>query len=275
MPDPSTSASTNPSPSPNPPEQAVHVMPFLADMIKVPSGAFVMGSDHDGKSEKPAHRVQLTRAFYIDRTEVRADAYATCVEDGACSLNKVHAGELVESVFGCNTEKERPKHPANCVDRMQAEKYCTFVRKRLPTEAEWEYAARGTDAREFPWGNAAPTTCAQAILTGMTGECGERKGTWEVGTAADGKSAFGALDMAGNVWEWVADGWDAYPTPDARDAADAVVDPKVVLVPTGKGVLRGGSWDYSVTSAKATYRLPFAATSGNASTGFRCVRDVE
>jgi len=256
-------------------EQAVHVMPFLADMVKVPAATFVMGSDHDGKGEKPAHAVKLTHAFYMDRIEVRADAYAACVEEGACPVNRVHAGELVETAYGCNTDKERPTHPANCIDRMQASSYCAFVRKRLPTEAEWEYAARGSDGREFPWGNTPPTTCAMAILTGMAGACGDRKGTWEVGTTADGKSAFGALDMAGNVWEWVADGWDAYPTAAADGGSAPVVDPKTTLQPTGRGILRGGSWDYSVTSAKVTYRLPFAAASGNVSIGFRCARDGE
>ncbi len=255
-------------------EQAVRVTPFLADMVKVPAGSFMMGSDHDGKGDKPLHRATLTHAFYIDRTEVRADAYAACVEDGACSSNKVHAGDVVDSTFGCNTAKERPKHPANCIDRTQAEKYCAFANKRLPTEAEWEYAARGTDAREYPWGHAAPTTCAQAILTGMAGECGDRKGTWEVGTTVEGKTPFGVLDMTGNVWEWVADGYEPYITSDARDGG-AVVDPKVPLQPGNKAVLRGGSWDYSVTSAKTTYRLPFAATNGNVSTGVRCARDVE
>jgi formylglycine-generating enzyme required for sulfatase activity len=261
-------------------EQAVHVMPFLADMVKVPAGTFVMGSDRDGKTEKPAHAVRLTRAFYMDRIEVRADAYAACVEDGACPVNRVHSGGIVETAYGCNTDKERPTHPANCIDRIQAEKYCASVRKRLPTEAEWEYAARGTDGREFPWGNTPPSTCAMAILTGMTGACGDRKGTWEVGTTADGKSAFGALDMAGNVWEWVADGWEAYPSnTSGAGAADggsaALVDPQTALQPTGRGILRGGSWDYSVGSAKVTYRLPFAAASGNVSIGFRCARDGE
>jgi formylglycine-generating enzyme required for sulfatase activity len=115
----------------------------------------------------------------------------------------------------------------------------------------------------------------------VTGPCGDRRGTWEVATTAEGKSAFGALDMAGNVWEWVADGWDAYPAADAGAAgaadaaATALVDPRTPLAPNGKGILRGGSWDYSVTSAKTTYRLPFSAVSGNVSFGFRCARDAE
>lgn len=271
-----TSASASASASAAGGEQAVHVMPFLADMVRVPAGSFVMGSDHDGKGERPPHRVTLTRAFYMDRTEVRADAYGACVESGACTSNTVHAGPLVETAFGCNTSKERPKHPANCVDRIQAEKYCASVRKRLPTEAEWEYTARGSDGREYPWGEKPPTSCATAVLPGMTGECGDRKGTWEAGTTIDGKSPFGALDMAGNVWEWVADDWAPYPTGDAGgDDAGPVLDPHVSVQPNGKGILRGGSWDYSVTSAKTTYRLPFAATSGNVSIGFRCARDAE
>ncbi|MBX3188054.1 MAG: SUMF1/EgtB/PvdO family nonheme iron enzyme [Labilithrix sp.] len=246
-------------------ETAVTVPSFSTDMIKVPAGTFTMGSDKDGRGDRPAHKVTLTRAFYIDRTEVTGEAYAKCVEAGECALNRVHSGDVVESAFGCNTAKERPRHPANCVDRMQAEKYCAFVGKRLPTEAEWEYAARGSDGREYPWGNAPPTTCSSAIILFMSGECGSHKGTWEVGTTTDGASAFGALDMAGNVWEWVADGMEAYPSGE-------LTDPAVPLSPTGKGVLRGGSWDYAVTSAKATYRYPFASLAGNVSIGFRCAR---
>jgi formylglycine-generating enzyme required for sulfatase activity len=252
-----------------PDEPAVRMKPFLPEVVRVPAGTFTMGSDKDGKGERPAHPVAITRAFYIDRTEVTAEKYATCVEDGACAPGTVHGSEAQPTTYGCNG-KDRPRHPANCVDRAQAEAYCKWAQKRLPTEAEWEYAARGSDAREYPWGNAEPKACTTAILTGMTGPCGERKGTWEVGTAADGKSPFGALDMAGNVWEWVADGYEEYPA----DASAKVTDPRVPLAPGGKGVLRGGSWDYSVTSAKATYRLPFPATGGNVSIGFRCAMDA-
>src|SRR5262249_26041778 len=160
--------------------------------------------------------------------------------------------------------KDHPKFPANCVDRTQAEKYCTWAGKRLPTEAEWEYAARGSDAREFPWGNTAPTSCTQAVLSGMSGDCGGRKGTHQTRTRTDGKSPFGALDMAGNVWEWVSDGYAEYPSA-------AVIDPRVA--PTTRGILRGGSWDYGLSSAKTTYRYVFHAAAGNVSTGFRCAKD--
>ncbi len=260
----STSTSTNTN-------ESVTLQPFLLDMVKVPAGTFVMGSDHDGKTERPAHPVSLTHAFYMDRTEVRADAYAACVTEKKCTSRTVHTAEMVETAYGCNTASEKPNHPANCVDRLQAERYCAFVNKRLPTEAEWEYAARGSDGRDYPWGNTPPATCSMAILSGVTGACGDRRGTWEVGTTIEGKSAFGALDMAGNVWEWVADGYEPYPaTPDAA----ALVDPKSPLPAGGRGLLRGGSWDYAVVSAKTTYRLPFYAGSGNISIGFRCARDA-
>ncbi|MBX3262210.1 MAG: SUMF1/EgtB/PvdO family nonheme iron enzyme, partial [Labilithrix sp.] len=254
--------------APSADEPAVRFKPFLTDMVRVPPGTFTMGTDKEGRGDGPAHRVTLTRAFYIDRTEVTAEAYAACVEDGACTPNRVHADNIPETTWGCNDGKDQPRHPANCVDRAQAERFCAYAQKRLPTEAEWEYAARGDDAREYPWGNAPPTTCAMAILQGLAGDCKERRGTGEVGATADGRSAFGALDMAGNVWEWVDDGHEPY-------TARAATDPRAPLAaPYAKGVLRGGSWDYAPTSAKTTYRYPFQANIANISTGFRCARDA-
>jgi len=251
-------------------EPAVRFQPFLTDMVRVPAGSFMMGTDKEGRGDGPAHRVTITKPFYIDRTEVTAEVYGACVEDGSCTPNRVHGDNIPETTWGCNTSKDQPHDPVNCVDRWQAERFCEYAHKRLPTEAEWEYAARGDDGRAYPWGNAPPTTCTMASLSGLAGDCRDRRGTTEVGSTIDGRSAFGALDMAGNVWEWVADGHVPYPNGSAE-----VTDPRPALsAPHAKGVLRGGSWDYAPTSAKTTYRYPFQANIGNISTGFRCARDA-
>jgi formylglycine-generating enzyme required for sulfatase activity len=233
-------------------------------MIRIPAGAFTMG-DH------PPHRVVLTHAFYIDRTEVTIDAYRACRDKGACTPRIVHLKKNVPGAWGCNLDSEHGSYPANCVDRKQAMAYCAYANKRLPTEAEWEYAARGADEREYPWGSGAPKSCNVAVLSGMTGSCGDRHGTSPVGSAPDGASPFGVLDMGGNVWEWVADDYAPYP------AADEVTDPLVTVTEPSdttplRGILRGGAWDYGPESAKTSYRLPFVADAGNASTGIRCVR---
>jgi formylglycine-generating enzyme required for sulfatase activity len=250
-------------------ETAVRVQPFLTDMVRVPAGSFTMGSDKYDKNERPAHTVTLTYAFYIDRNEVTAEAYAKCVEEKECTPNRVHSGDVVETAYGCNTAQSNPRHPVNCVDRVQAEKYCAWVAKRLPTEAEWEYAARGSDGRDYPWGNDPPQSCDKAVIVGMAGPCQEnRKGTWEVGSTVAGKSPFGALDMAGNVWEWVADGYAEY-------AAGDATDPKTPPPAAGaRGVLRGGSYDYSVQAARTSFRFAFSATSAHVGIGFRCARDA-
>jgi formylglycine-generating enzyme required for sulfatase activity len=234
-------------------------------MARVPAGTFTMGKDGDGKGDRPAHRVTLTHAFYIDRTEATASDYAACVAAGACSPRFVRRKQG-HSVFGCNLEPDRGRHPANCIDRSQAEAYCAFVRKRLPTEAEWEYAARGTDGRDYPWGNDLPTACTVAVVSGTAGCGGPSRGTSEVGLAERGKSPFGAVDMAGNVWEWVADDYAPYPE-------GAVTDPLVKGSPGPKGVVRGGSWDYGTSAAKTSYRLPFTPELGSASLGVRCARN--
>jgi formylglycine-generating enzyme required for sulfatase activity len=156
------------------------------------------------------------------------------------------------------------RQPVNCVSQEQASAYCRFVGKRLPTEAEWEFAARGPKLQAYPWGDDAPTSCRQAIVGGLEGPCGKRRGTYDVGTTIDGASSFGALDMAGNVWEWVADGFESYPK---EDAVDPFVPPR-----GGKGIVRGGSWDYSPAGAKSTTRLPIDRTTVLPNVGFRCAR---
>ncbi|WP_437477788.1 SUMF1/EgtB/PvdO family nonheme iron enzyme [Sorangium sp. So ce1014] len=246
------------------------------DMVRVLAGRFTMGSAKGGKSERPPHEVTLTRAFDLDRTEVTVAAYKRCVEAGRCTPSGLHGPRATDADVEqrgalCTAgDPAKPQHPISCVDQAQAAAYCAFVGKRLPTEAEWEYAARGADGREYPWGNEPPG-CAHAIVSRSSGHgCGARgKGTQEVGSAQAGASPSGALDMAGNVWEWVADGWDP-----GVYTKGAQTDPRVPATGS-KGVLRGGSWDFSASNAKSTFRLAYDREAGDVSTGFRCARTVD
>ncbi|WP_437630608.1 SUMF1/EgtB/PvdO family nonheme iron enzyme [Sorangium sp. So ce854] len=244
------------------------------DMVRVPAGRFTMGNARGGKSERPPHEVTLTRAFDLDRTEVTVAAYQRCVEAGRCTPSGLHGPRATDADVAqrgalCTAaDPAKAQHPVSCVDQEQAAAYCAFVGKRLPTEAEWEYAARGADGREYPWGDDPPG-CAHAVVSRPAGQgCGAR-GTQDVGSAMAGASPSGALDMAGNVWEWVADGWDP-----AAYAKGPRTDP-VVPATGSKGVLRGGSWDFSASSARSTYRLAFDREAGDVSTGFRCARSVD
>ncbi|AUX34909.1 MULTISPECIES: bifunctional serine/threonine-protein kinase/formylglycine-generating enzyme family protein [Sorangium] len=246
------------------------------EMVRVPAGRFSMGSAKGGKSERPPHEVTLTRAFDLDRTEVTVAAYQRCVDAGRCTPSGLHGPRASDAdveqrgALCTAADPAKAQHPISCVDQGQAAAYCAFVGKRLPTEAEWEYAARGVDGREYPWGNEPPG-CAHAVVSRPAGQgCGAiGKGTQEVGSATAGASPSGALDMAGNVWEWVADGWD----PGAY-AKGAQTDPQVPATGS-KGVLRGGSWDFSASTAKSTFRLAFDREAGDVSTGFRCARTVD
>ncbi|MEI9938746.1 MAG: bifunctional serine/threonine-protein kinase/formylglycine-generating enzyme family protein [Pseudomonadota bacterium] len=239
-------------------------------MLYVPPGEFEMG-DKDLPAQGPERHVRISRGFFIDRTEVTARDYSNCVAQARCTPSGVHgpSPELDDSAkYGkyCNADRAgRELHPINCIDRGQALGYCRFLGKRLPSEAEWEYSARGSDGRRYPWGNAPPSSCSMGVISGLC----PATGTQPAGSrAASSQSPFGALDMSGNVWEWVADGWEVDP---GRLVGD--LDP---LVPgtAGKGVLRGGSWDFAPSHATTTRRLPIDVSEGHVSMGVRCARDL-
>jgi formylglycine-generating enzyme required for sulfatase activity len=160
-------------------------------MVYVPAGEFLMGSTDDDPDaydyEKPQHTVYLD-AFWIDRTEVTNAQYRRCVEADACKKP------------GCwdDNDLNAPDQPVVCVTWNDAQAYAAWVGGRLPTEAEWEKAARGTDGRIYPWGNRPPN-CSRANYSGCLGKADS------VGSYTSGASPYGVLDMAGNVWEWVAD----------------------------------------------------------------------
>jgi formylglycine-generating enzyme required for sulfatase activity len=221
-------------------------------MVRVHAGTFQMGSPEQGNWEAgyPEHAVTLS-GYCLDKTEVTVKAYEACVTATGCSATEASAL--------CN-RADRPDHPINCVDWNQAAAYCKWAGKRLPSEAEWEYAARGTDGREYPWGNERPDA---KRMNGSGNEDGW-KATAPVGSFPAGASPFGALDMAGNVSEWTADWFGNYP-------AAAVTNPRGATIGTSR-MLRGGSW-YAGWPQHRTHQRGWAATSRRGyDIGFRCVR---
>jgi formylglycine-generating enzyme required for sulfatase activity len=161
-------------------------------LLYVPAGEFTMGSE-TSDNEKPIHTVNLD-AFWIDKTEVTNAMYATCVDAGVCNPPSNTISYTRKSYYG---DSEFAEYPVIYVDWNMAKTYCGWAGRRLPTEAEWEKAGRGTGGNIYPWGNDAPNNS----LLNYNSEVGD---TTEVGAYPDGASVYSALDMAGNVWEWVS-----------------------------------------------------------------------
>ncbi len=256
-------------------------------MVRVPAATFQMGSpDGEGRTnENPQHEVTLS-AYCIDRTEVTVGEYRACVAAGGCSAIPAKMPLLVNYTRGemksllCNGA-DRLEHPINCVSVNQAAAYCQWVDKRLPTEAEWEYAARGGDGRKYPWGNQPPdadrlNACGKECVVmadrelkvdwqGMYNEDDGWPTTAPVGRYPAGASPFGALDMAGNVYEWTAD-------PFRRYTKAAETNPRYPQ-DNSNGVYRGGSWISSYASlVRAVSRDYFIPQRGYVDVGFRCAR---
>ncbi len=186
------------------------------EMILIPTGPFTMGASHAqaDADEHPLHRVTLA-AFRIDQYEVTHARYRRCVEAGACTL-------VPDPAFD---DPARANYPVALANWSQAAAYCRWAGKRLPTEAEWEKAARGVDGRRYPWGEQ-PEVGRANINTAH--------GVRAVGTFPRGASPYGVMDMAGNVWEWTSSRYQPYP----YDASDGREDLKA----RGARVNRGGSW---------------------------------
>ena len=163
--------------------------PAESDMVHFKGGPVPVGWQYGARSERPEH-VVLLGSFDLDVKEVTVAEYDVCVDAGKCSQPS--------SAEGCNWDASgRRNHPINCVTRQQASDYCGFVGKRLPTESEWEHAARGSGSRKFPWGDQPPESrpCWSGGGKPSTSTC-------EVGSHPDDKTPDGVMDLAGNVSEW-------------------------------------------------------------------------
>jgi formylglycine-generating enzyme required for sulfatase activity len=231
-----------------------------------------MGSATTGSrpDEAPARRVTLSRGFSAYSTEVTVGMYRRCVAAGACKAPGIEVrGTPVETARenavapACNYNAPgRDDAPMNCVNWHGAEAYCSWAGGELPTEAQWEFAARGVDGRLLPWGAATDASCMSAHLA----ECRDAApGGSTVGELAAGRSPFGLFDTLGNVAEWVRDTYEggAYATLPATDPiSDAAISRRVV---------RGGSAQDFFGSVRTTSRSRLDANARAAHVGFRCV----
>lgn len=221
-------------------------------MVFVPSGSFLMGSMAENTealyNEFPQHEAHLVN-FWLDRTEVTNAQYNQCVTASVCA-----ASEPLNDHFSDET-------PVQGINWLDADVYCRWVGGQLPTEAQWEYAARGPDGRRFPWGDSPP----DGSLANFNRNVGT---TTPVGHYPAGASWVGALDMAGNVQEWVADWYDSdYYSSSPHDNPTGPVSGNF----NNFKVLRGGSWGGGARYVRGAYRYNVSASVRSHFIGFRCL----
>jgi eukaryotic-like serine/threonine-protein kinase len=239
--------------------------------VFIPDGTFRMGGmdTGTGPDEQPPHDVTMT-GFWMDKVEVTTAMYALCVQAGACEPPRLFSSAKNDSYYNNSAFAD---YPVIMVRWRDANAYCTWAGRRLPTEAEWEYAARGSDYRVYPWGDQR----ADTSLANYNYSAGD---TTRVGQFPNGASAFGILDMAGNVWEWMADWYNSNYYINAP-----IVNPTGPISPLdgNKRVIRGGSWQDGEGELRVSNRgftaggddkatLNSDAYNGTASNaiGFRC-----
>ena len=243
------------------------------NQLFVPEGSFLMGSPEGDPDvfphERPRHSIHLD-AFWIDQTEVTNEMYARCVSTGPCTPPRSNASNTRAHYYG---NPEFSDYPVIWVDWSQAEAYCRWAGRRLPTEAEWEKAARGTEGYYYPWGDEPVAQAMLAEFEDVSSSCARANyaacepfaDTSPVGSRPAGASPYGAFDMAGNVWEWVSDWYsDSYyqKSPESNPAGPETGSERI---------LRGGSFAANFTrDLRSAHRYPFDPGQTIYAFGFRC-----
>jgi formylglycine-generating enzyme required for sulfatase activity len=281
---PSASASTAPAPSSAPVAKAEPP----SGMLPVPAGTFTMGADDEGEQdERPAHKVTL-KAFLLDTYEVTNGDYLECVKAKVCRPWREDAAHSMK--YGSEKAFRGAKQPVVGVSWDDAHSYCEWKGKRLPTEAEWERAARGDDGREYPWGNERPDPKKHGCFQGCQGGA-----TADVGSFPADAGPYGHHDLAGNVWEWSADHYDPYAYKRATAAqgipgsCDEILAAQDELrkkklqgytgtnpIPTEcERTLRGGAFNYNAKGLRSSNRVHHPGTWRLLVAGFRCAKDAD
>lgn len=226
----------------------------LGSMLQMPAGTFLMGSNAGGDDERPERVVNMP-AYQIDRYEVTVGEFREFVKATNYRTSAELAGKPFGETWRVDNIGSRFDHPVRYVSWWDADKYCRWLGKRLPTEAEWEYAARGNDGRTYPWGNDFDP--ARVAPPGDT---------TPVGFYLNNRSPIGAYDMAGNVWEWVNDWYrpDYY----AQNENDNPQGPPQA----DQRVIRGGSFTNAPEDLRVTRRIKDDPGSSHRDVGFRCAK---
>jgi formylglycine-generating enzyme required for sulfatase activity/serine/threonine protein kinase len=296
------SASSSQAALPAPSASASAAAPMKAcapGMIAIPGGEFFMGSEEKDAldTEKPPHRVKLM-PYCMDELEVTVAEYKECSDHGKCrragkenlwpGINAAQR-KIYDPLCNIADPEGKAKHPINCIDWDQAREACEARGARLPTEAEWEFAARGPDGRIYPWGDEPPSA---TLLNACGKECVDWQkkhkdpdnvpalmydaddgfaNTAPVGSFPKGKSRYGLQDVVGNVWEWVADYYADY---DPAAASSTVTEPKGPDKGTDR-VIRGGAWNGAQPSwVRPSFRFHVAPTARSYGFGFRCAKSL-
>jgi formylglycine-generating enzyme required for sulfatase activity len=238
----------------------------------VSAGSAWLGSDIGEPDECPPRLVELS-SFSIDQTEVTRGKYADCEDAGSCSEVPEHCDSWMEVI---TEEGELDDLPVVCVDWNNASAYCEWAGGRLPTEAEWEKAARGMDGATWPWGAEAPL-CEMTNFKFASWYCFE--GVIEVGFYEQSQTAYGLYDTTGNAWEWVSDYYDAHYYDEAPESDPPGPDSDCHRIWGGEAgdcedrVLRGGAYNTTESTTRGSARSNAAPDIIDLNIGFRCAYD--
>ncbi|HQN71802.1 MAG TPA: SUMF1/EgtB/PvdO family nonheme iron enzyme [bacterium] len=253
------------------------------EFTDIPGGTFFMGcndvlDNNCAESEKPGHIIELS-PYSIATYEITVAQYETCIEAGFCRMDNPEYFDYKTYIlnFRCNIGSPRGvSHPANCISYYGAEAFCKFIGARLPTEAQWEKAARGgcefyenceAETQIFPWGNEMATCDTAVMMDALSGIPGcETGGTMFVGSKPMGVSPYGLFDMSGNAWEWTSDWFDPGYYNNSLEK-----DPQGPETGREK-VLKGGSCNFSSNAIRPSYRYNVYPNVNYTYGGFRCVK---
>ena len=238
-----------------------------APLKLIPAGEFLMGtslSNRDGGRDEYPERQIFLNAFYMDTFEVTNGRYLEFIKATGHRLPEHPRDKKLTLWQGATVPETFREHPVVNADWHDAEAYCTWAGRRLPTEAEWERAARGTTGRRFPWGDMEPTR----TLANYLNQWRNGGGLEPVGSHPQGASQEGVQDLQGNVWEWVDDWYDPH-----SYEKGPVRNPKGPSQGTRK-VIRGSGWESEAPLLRSAHRLSSDPRNRNHSLGFRCAMDA-